>query len=218
MLNLEYINIDYELTFLSLLEDLKQIQNIPEIKTVVLPHYFVKAARGNLGYDKNISCLIDYPMGMSDIKSRAQLSEYAIKNLANYIDIVVPAHYLTNRKYSKIKEDILYQKEICKNIRYILEYRSYNHQYLKKVAQILLEGGVDHVSVSTGYGLDIFSDAIIAAQFLQTEVPGLKTIISANFWNTRHIEILSKNLSHIYRSSSINTLKTLINTQYTGRN
>lgn len=211
MLNLEYINTNYELTETSLLADLKQIQHIPEITTVVLPHYFIKYARGALGYEKNISCLIDFPMGMSDIKNRAQLSSYAIKNLANYIDIVVPSHYLTNRKYNKIRDDIAQQKEICKNIRYIFEYRSYDHQYLKKMGQILVENSIDTVCVSTGQSLDVLSDSIIAAQFLLSEIPGIKTIINSNFWNTRHFDLLFKAAQNsIIRSSSLFTIKSLI--------
>jgi len=211
MLNLEYINTSYELTETSLLIDLKQIQNIPEITTVVLPHYFVKYARGALGYEKNISCLIDYPMGMSDIKNRAQLSSYATKNLANCIDIVVPSHYLTNRKYNKIREDICQQKEICKNVRYIFEYRSYDHQYLKKMGQILLENGLDTVCVSTGQSLDVLSDSLIASQFLLSEIPGIKTIINSNFWNTRHFDLLFKiTQNSSIRSSSLFTIKSLI--------
>lgn len=209
MHNLEYINVSYDLTETELLNTLKQIQNIPEIQTVVLPSYFVKYARGALGHDKNVSCLVDFPMGMSDIKSRASLSNFGVKNLANYIDIVIPSNYLTNRKYDKIREDIKYQKEICQNVRYILEYRSYTHQYLKKMVEILVANNIDTICVSTGQSLDILSDAIIAAEFLNTQVSGLKPIISANFWNSRHFDLISKYKPYAIRSSSIHALRSL---------
>lgn len=215
-MQIEYINTSYELTEHELLPILKEIGTISEIKTVILPSYFVKYARGALGHEKNISCLIDFPMGMSDIKSRASLSTFGIKNLANYIDIVVPSNYLTNRKYDKIREDIKYQKEICQNVRYILEYRAYDHQHLKKMADILLNGGIDTVCISTGQFVDVLSDAMIASQFLTTQIEGLKTIISANFWNSRHFELIRKNPPYGIRSSSLFSIKSLIETANIG--
>lgn len=207
---IDYINVSYDLTENELMVLLKEIKTIPEIQTVVLPAYFVKYARGILGYEKNVSCIVDFPMGMSDIKSRSSLSNFGIKNLANYIDIVVPANYLTNRKYDKIREDIKHQKEICQNIRYILEYRSYDHQCLKKVVEILLSNNLDTVAISTGQSLDILADAVIASQFLVSQVEGLKTIITANIWYERHFDIIMKNNIYGIRSSSLHTLKSFI--------
>lgn len=208
---IDYINVSYDLTENELMVLLKEIKTIPEISTVILPPYFVKYARGILGYEKNISCLVDFPMGMSDIKSRASMSSYGIKNLANYIDIVIPSNYLTNRKYEKIRDDIKYQKEICQNIRYILEYRAYDHQYLKKMADILITNGLDTVCISTGQALDILSDAIIASQFLVSQVDGLKTIISANIWNSRHFNMIAKNDIYGIRSSSLPSIVQFVN-------
>jgi deoxyribose-phosphate aldolase len=210
MQNLEYINVSYDLTENELATVLKEIRTIPEIQTVVLPQYFIKYARGILGHDKNISCLVDFPMGMSDIKSRASMSSTAIKNLANYIDIVIPSNYLTNRKYDKIREDIKYQKEICKNVRYILEYRAYDHQYLKKMAEILVDNDLKTVCISTGQSVDVLSDALIASQFLISQVKDLNTIISANLWNNRHFDLIIKNNVSILRSSFIPTLELFI--------
>jgi deoxyribose-phosphate aldolase len=210
MQTIEYINVSYDLTENELIATLKKIQTIPEIQTVVLPPYFVKCARGILGHEKNISCLVDFPMGMSDIKSRASISNYGIKNLANYIDIVLPSNYLTNRKYDKIREDIKYQKGLCSNVRYILEYRAYDHQYLKKMADILVSNNLNTVCISTGQSIDVLSDAMIASQFLIDQVEGLQTILCANFWNPRHFELLFKHKPYGIRSSSLYTLESLI--------
>lgn len=207
---IDYINVSYDLTENELMVLLKEIKTIPEISTVILPPYFVKYARGILGYEKNISCLVDFPMGMSDIKSRASISSYGIKNLANYIDIVIPSNYLTNRKYDKIREDIKYQKDICQNIRYILEYRAYDHQYLKKMADILMANNLDTVCISTGQSLDVLSDAIIASQFLVSQIEGLKTIIAANIWNARHFDMIAKNSIYGVRVKSLPSTYSLI--------
>ena len=213
MRTIEYINVSHDLTEHELLTTLKTIQTLPSVDTVVLPPYFVKYARGVLGHQKNVSCLVDFPMGMSDIKSRASLSNFGIKNLANYIDIVVPSNYLTNRKYTKIREDIKHQKEICQNVRYILEYRVYNHDYLKKMVEILMDNDIKTVCISTGHALDVLSDSLIASQFLTSQVAGLNTIITANIWNYRHFNIIDKISESIYgiRTSSLYTIQNFIN-------
>ena len=207
---IEYINVSYDLTENELLTTLKEIHTIADINTVILPPYFVKYARGVLGNDKNISCVVDFPMGMSDIKSRSGMSAFAIKNLANYIDIVIPSSYLTNRKYDKIREDIKYQKEICQNVRYILEYRVYDHQYLKKMAEILVDNDLKTVCISTGYAVDVLSDSLIASQFLTSQVAGLNTIITANCWNPRHFDLVLKNKIENIRFSSVFALESFI--------
>jgi deoxyribose-phosphate aldolase len=209
MQKLEYINVSYDLTEHELSDIIKKIQTISEVETVVLPPYFIKYARGLLGNTKNISCLVDFPMGMSDIKSRASLSSFGIKNLANYIDIVIPSNYLTNRKYDKIREDIKYQKEICQNIRYILEYRVFDHQYLKKMTDILMSNDLTTICISTGQSLDILSDAIIAAEFLRSQFNGLKTIISANFWNDKHFNLINNYKPYAIRCSYIDSIISL---------
>jgi deoxyribose-phosphate aldolase len=138
------------------------------------------------------------------------MSALAIKNLANYIDIVIPSNYLTNRKYDKIREDIKYQKEICQNVRYILEYRAYDHQYLKKMAEILVDNDLKTVCISTGYAVDVLSDSLIASQFLTSQVAGLNTIITANCWNPRHFDLVLKNKIENIRFSSVFALESFI--------
>lgn len=211
---LEYINASPDLTDNELSLLIKDVINkTQEISTVIVPQYFVKLSRGLLDPHKKVSVLIDYPLGISDIKSRSSAASLAIKNGADYIDIMLPSSYLTNRKYDKIREDIKNQKENINpsRIRYILEYRTFDHNYLKKMCEILVDAEITTVIPASGYRIDNLADFIIASEFLKSHFSQLNIILSSNFWNNHQFEmILSQNFYGV-RSSSIDILKDLIN-------
>lgn len=210
---IEYANTSIDLTDneLSLLIK-NDINKISEISTVIVPQYFVKLTRGLLDSQKKVSCFIDYPLGISDIKSRSSASLFAIKNGADYIDIMLPGPYLTNRKYDKIREDIKYQKENINpsKIRYILEYRTFDHNYLKKMCEILLSAEISTVIPASGYRIDNLADFIIASEFLHSHFNNLKIILSSNFWNFHQFEMILSQKFYGVRSQSIDILKDFI--------
>jgi deoxyribose-phosphate aldolase len=160
--------------------------------------------------------LIDFPLGISDSQSRIESCKYAIKNKVNYIDIVMPTNLLANRKYDKIREELKNIKELCDesgtDIRYILEYRSFEHQCLKKACEILLSYDINTISLSTGYGVDVLSDFIIASKFL-TSASNLKLNISlsANFWSENHMNLIIQNNFYSVRSQYVTNLDYLAN-------
>jgi deoxyribose-phosphate aldolase len=212
-MQIEYINVSQDLTdkeISSIIKD--KINNVNELSTVVVPQYFVKLTRGLLDSTKKVSCLIDYPLGLSDTKSRSMAALSAIKNGANYIDIVLPSPYLTNRKYDKIREDIRFQKENIdpNNIRYILEYRAFDHNYLRKMCDILVELQISTVVPSSGYRIDNLADFIIASEFLRSHFPDLNIILSANFWNNQHFEMICQNKFFAIRGQSLDVINDLI--------
>lgn len=219
-MQLEYVNTSCDLTDIELADLVKnEINKITEIDTVIVPQYFIKLTRGLLVDTKKVSCLIDYPLGFSDIKSRSSLSLAAIKNGANMIDIVLPASYLTNRKYDKIREDIKYQKEHLdpSKIRYILEYRLFDHNCLKKMCEILIDAGITSVVPGSGYRIDNLADFIIASQFLKSHFENLKIILSANFWNNQHFEMISGQKFSSIRAGSIDIIKDIIVFNYNNK-
>lgn len=208
-MQLEYIVTSIDLSdveFTKIISD--KINKLSAIHTIIVPHFFLKTAVTHAS-QKNISCLIDYPLGISDLKTRQTAATSAIKSGATYLDITLPSLYLSNRKYDKIRDDIkMYCDLIDKtNIRYILEYRIFNQHSLKKICEILLNFGIDHVSTSSGYKLDNLADYIIASQFLQTHFPELKIILSANYWNERHFETILRQNFAFARSESTEILK-----------
>lgn len=213
-MHLEYINASPDLTDNELSVLIKDhINKIPEISTVIVPQYFVKLCRGLLDQHKKVSVLVDYPLGISDIKSRSLASSCAIKNGADYVDIMLPSSYLTNRKYDKIREDIKTQKENINpsRIRYILEYRTFDHNYLKKMCEILIGAEINTIAPSSGYRIDNLADFIIASEFLKSHFSQLNMILSSNFWNNHQFEMILAQKFYAARSSSIDILKDLIN-------
>lgn len=211
---LEYINASPDLTDNGLSLLIKDhINKISDISTIIIPQYFVKLCRGLLDSHKKVSVLIDYPLGMSDIKSRSLAAASAIKNGADYVDIMLPASYLTNRKYDKIREDIKSQKENINpsRIRYILEYRTFDHNYLKKMCEILVGAEINTIIPSSGYRIDNLADFIIASEFLKSHFGQLNIILSSNFWNTNQFEMITNQKFYAARSSSVDILKDFIN-------
>lgn len=152
-------------------------------------------------YNLFVTCPVDYPYGLSDLKSRNFMVSQVAKSGVNRIDLVTPSKCVTNRKYDKIRDDIKSNVEICQannvELRYILEYRVFSHETLAKICQIFKSMGVDTVIPSTGQMLDDINDNIIAAKYLSAK-SNIKVVINGNIWNQKHIDnIKSSNIEQI---------------------
>jgi deoxyribose-phosphate aldolase len=152
---------------------------------------FIKKNFPNL----RIGSFIDYPIASNDIDRRQDLILDAIKAEVNYIAISVPFYLIVNRKYNRFREDITKNLELSQkhniNIRYILEYRKFDHQLLIKICEILLEKGIDTIYPSTGLFLDNLEDNIIACAYLH-EKTKINTIVNGNIWKQNQIENILK--------------------------
>lgn len=179
----------------------------------VLPPY-LKMVRAIVPNHIKVSCPIDYPMGVLDIKSRLSTVDFCLKNNVDTIEAVCPAQFLCNRKYDKFRDDIKQLSNLCESVnvelRYILEYRQYSYELLYKVAQILYEFNIKTIYPSTGYSLDDISDNIIASALINKKVPNINIICNGNLWNNTHIKLIHNNELYGLRVNSINGLN-LIN-------
>lgn len=208
---LEYIN--YSPDFYD--NDLTKLaEEFPEyLSTAIVPPYYIRAAKNKLPNNIAVSCLIDYPLGLSNASARLDACQYAIKNKTDKIDIVMQSSNLANRKYDKIREELKNVTDLMKDsnieTRYILEYRSFDHQCLKKACEILCAADIDTIALSTGYGVDVLSDFIIASKFLLSNKKSMKIILTANFWTENHIETMLKHNFYAVRSSHMHSLKYL---------
>lgn len=185
-----------------------------KIDTVsVLPPY-ARLAKSLSQNTIKVSCPIDYPMGILDIKSRLAAVDFCLKNNVDIIEAVCPAQLLCNRKYDKFREDIRQLTGACSalniELRYILEYRQYSYELLYKVAQILYDFNIYTIYPSTGYSLDDIGDNIIASALINKKVPNINIICNGNLWNTNHIKMVKNNQLYGLRVNSINGLQ-LIN-------
>lgn len=180
------------------------------IQCVSVPYFYTKLTKSIVGDNILISNAIDYPFGILDIKSRNTAIINAINNGANNISLVFHNHYLSNKKYDKIRQDITSNLQICKdnnvNLNFYLEYRIFTYQALIKACNILLEFGIDKAYVSTGYMLDEINDNIIAFNLLKQKT-NINPIFTANVWTKEHIALLDKNDITSIRFNNINSVR-----------
>jgi deoxyribose-phosphate aldolase len=181
-----------------------------KINTISILPFYIKLIKGIID-NTTIASPIDYPCGILDTKSRVSATEFAIKSGAQIVDIVVPSHYLSNRKYDKFRDDIKNIKAITDHyqvsLRYILEYRVYSYDLLYRICQILLDFNINTVLPSTGFGLDDIADNIIAAALINKKLPNLNIICNGNIWNNKHIDLIEKAKLPAIRLNSVSSLE-----------
>ena len=186
------------------------------ISAITAPHQQIKFIKKNYGH-LYLGSFIDYPMASCDSDRRQDLILDAVKLGINYVNITIPFYHIINRKYTKFREDISKNLEICKkhqiDLRYILEYRKFDHTILAKVCEILMEGGISIVYPSTGLFLDNIEDNIIACAYLQ-EKTGINTIVNGNIWKHDQIDPLMKIKPFGLSSNQISTLSLIQNDLY----
>lgn len=211
-----YIDFAITSTDISEAEAKKLIQDIADypVSSITAPIYLIKYLKP-ITNKQLLSCFIDYPLGVSDIKTRRCAIEQAHKAGATAIDIAMPQNLAANRKYDKIREDIRSAQEFCQEnniqIRYILEYRVFDHHCLKKICEIFEAHKILHVYPSTGFFLDNLADNILASIFLYQNSKDLNVICSGNLWTDKHFDTILKSGLFGFRTTSIHSLKNFIN-------
>jgi|694.fasta_scaffold05897_36 deoxyribose-phosphate aldolase len=184
------------------------------VNSITSPIYLVKSIKNLIPKTITVSCLIDYPLGISDIKTRRFAIEQAAKAGATAVDIAMPQNLAANRKYDKIRDDIKSSKEFCDTnnieIRYTLEYRIFDHHCLKKICEIFENHQVKYVFPSTGFFLDNLADNILASIFLHQNSKDLNIISTGNVWHDKHFDTLLKSGLFGFRTTSVHSLKNFI--------
>lgn len=194
---------------------IKEIINLNIVNSITCPTYLIKNIKTSISeHDIKLSCFVDYPLGISDNKTRLYSIEQAAKNGINFIDIIMPQNLATNRKYDKIREDV---KNCCDTaslygveIRYILEYRIFDHSCLKKICEIFDNNNIKYVFPSSGYFIDNLADNILASIFLHQNSKNIGIISTGNIWLDKHFDTINKSGLFGFRTSSIHSLKNYV--------
>jgi len=214
---IEYACYDYSLSDDEIKNNLNFVAKLG-IKNISIFPIYIQSIKSLIDeFDLKISCPVDYPFGISDSKIRSASTLTAIKSGASTIDMVAPAKLITNRKYDKIRDDIKNNITICQDnntqLRYIIEYRVFNHEILAKISTILKSLNIEYILPSTGYMLDDINDNIIACKYLMAKSQ-IKTITNANIWTEKHIQNIK--LANIYgiRFHNIHSLQLFSKNNY----
>ena len=215
-MHIDFAIIDTSLSENEIKDLTKKISGSQCINTITAPPYIVKIIKNII--DTNIigvSYLIDFPLGISDSKTRKFSVEQAIKSGCNQIDISMPQNLASNRRYDKIREDVKLLSDICLNnnilLNYILEYRVFDHYCLKKICEIFDENNhIERVYPSTGFFIDNLADNILASLFLYQNSKNLKILSSGNMWTNKHFETIVKSGLFGIRTFSVHTLNNFV--------
>lgn len=182
------------------------------ISSILGTIHHIKYIKKNCSLSSQIQlgCFVDYPLASSDIERRQDLIVDAINIGINFVSVTMPYFTVVNRKYAKFRDDIKKNIALCNNhniqLRYILEYRKFDHQLLIKVCEILLECGVNIVYPSTGLFLDNIDDNIIACAYLNNKT-GINTIVNGNVWKKDQIEHIKKISPIGFSTNKIESIK-----------
>lgn len=179
---------------------------------ISLPFYLIKVCKNLIDTEvTDLSCFIDYPLGVSDTKTRVCAVQQAISIGVNTVDITMAQNLAANRKYDKIREDIEKIQEVCleskTKIRFILEYRLFDHRCLKKICEIFDSYNIQYAFPSTGFFLDNLSDNLIACSFLHQNSKEINIICSGDSWLEKHFNIVYKSGIYGLRSFSPYVIK-----------
>lgn len=175
------------------------------ISAIVAPIPHIKYIKKKISSNILYGTFIDYPLAYSDINRRQDLILDAAKIGVNFINIPIPFYYIVNRKYDKFREDIQKNLEICKrhkiDIRYMLEYRKFDHLLLTKICDILKKNDIHTVYPSTGFFIDNLQDSIIACSYLHSRT-GINTIINSTIWRKEQMVEILKTDPYGYSSTN----------------
>lgn len=194
-------------------KDLEIKQNIEQLiqytatKNIVSTAYQAKYIKKNFEI-LSVGAFIDYPISNIESYYRQEQIKECLKYNLNFICITIQSYHLINRKYDKIRDDIKRNLDICqdKELRYILEYRKFDHQILAKACEVLLSCGVKIIYPSTGFFIDNLDDNILACQYLNKKT-GINTIINGNAWSSKQISQISNSGLYGFSSNNTNSLK-----------
>lgn len=178
----------------------------------VLPYYLKIAKLIISNHRVALSSIVDYPFGLSDSESRVKLIDTSIKNGANIIEMVAPAHLLCNRRYDKFRKELETNVKLCDinsvELRYVLEYKLFNPELLYKVTNILAEYKIYTAYPSANYLMDSISDNLLAAMLISQKNPQMNMIVNGSAWTDEHINMLfNNNKIYGYKTSNIYTLE-----------
>lgn len=178
---------------------------------ISLPLHFIPAVKEVLPSTVFLSTFIDYPLGLSDIKTKEHATLTAIRKGAKAIDLVLNVSFINNSKYGLIKQCLKLHRNICQDkgvqLRIMMEYRDLVPTKIKKLSEIMAEFNIEYIFPSTGHKLDNYADNLIAAKYIVDKYPEAKLICNGNIWTKDQYDAIFNGGVYGVRFNSIHAVR-----------
>ena len=115
---------------------------------------YVKQAVEYMAGRVPVCCVVGFPLGAMDTKSKAFEAKTAIENGASEVDMVINIGWLKNKQYDDVRNDIAAVKAAVgdKVLKVIIECCFLTDEEKIKMCEIVTASGADYIKTSTGFG------------------------------------------------------------------
>ena len=115
---------------------------------------YVKQAVEYMAGRVPVCCVVGFPLGAMDTKSKAFEAKTAIENGASEVDMVINIGWVKDGLYDRVLEEIKAVKEHCggKLLKVIIETCKLTDAEKIEMCRVVSESGADYIKTSTGFG------------------------------------------------------------------
>ena len=115
---------------------------------------YVKQAVEYMAGRVPVCCVVGFPLGAMDTKSKAFEAKTAIENGASEVDMVINIGWLKNKQYDDVRNDIAAVKAAVgdKVLKVIIETCLLTDAEKVEMCRVVSESGADYIKTSTGFG------------------------------------------------------------------
>ena len=122
--------------------------------SVCVPPFMVETCKKALiNTDVKVCTVIGFPLGYNNYVSKLMEAKYSIKKGADEIDAVINISALKSKDFNYVEKEIAKKKKKVSNkiLKVIVETAYLNEEEKEKIAEIILNNGVDFLKTSTGF-------------------------------------------------------------------
>lgn len=121
--------------------------------SVCIPPCYVALAKKHLAGRVPVCTVIGFPNGNTTSATKAFETHEAVANGADEIDMVINIGYLKDKRYDKVRDDIVAVRNECKGkvLKVIIETCLLTDDEKALMCDICSEAGADYIKTSTGF-------------------------------------------------------------------
>ena len=115
---------------------------------------YVKQAVEYMAGRVPVCCVVGFPLGAMDTKSKAFEAKTAIENGASEVDMVINIGWLKNKQYDDVRNDIAAVKAAVgdKVLKVIIETCMLTDAEKIEMCRVVSDSGAEYIKTSTGFG------------------------------------------------------------------